>query len=146
MSSLTSNRPSGEPAQLLTGRGSTTIADGVVQKIAGIAAREVPGIYNMGTGRVRTFGAVRERLPGAGGPNVAQGVSVEVGQAQAAVDLDIVPEYGVPVDELAAAIRRNVIRMLERMTGLRVIAVNLAVDDIHMPDDDDDQPTSPRVQ
>jgi len=134
-------------SQLVTERGTTSIADGVVQKIAGIATREVPGIHNMGTGRVRTFGAVRELIPGTGGPNISQGVSVDVGRTQATVDLDIVPEYGVPVDALAVAIRRNVISMIERMTALQVVAVNIAVDDIHMPDDDDDdQPQAPRVQ
>jgi len=132
-------------SQLLTERGTTSIADGVVQKIAGIATREVPGIHNMGTGRVRTFGAVRELIPGTGGPNISQGVSVDVGRTQATVDLDIVPEYGVPVDDLTVAIRRNVISMLERMTALQVVAVNIAVDDIHMPDDDDDDQPPPRV-
>ncbi len=163
MSSQSSDQPAKDPSaaapgtgpkeltttdsQLLTERGTTSIADGVVQKIAGIATREIPGIHNMGTGRVRTFGAVRELIPGTGGPNISQGVSVDVGRTQATVDLDIVPEYGVPVDDLAVAIRRNVIRMLERMTALQVVAVNIAVDDVHMPgDDDDDQPQAPRVQ
>jgi len=161
MSSQTSDRPGQEPSaaatgsgpqelattdsQLVTERGTTSIADGVVQKIAGIATREVPGIHNMGTGRVRTFGAVRELIPGTGGPNISQGVSVDVGRTQATVDLDVVPEYGVPVDDLAVAIRRNVISMIERMTALQVVAVNIAVDDIHLPDDDD-QPPAPRVQ
>jgi len=159
MSSQTSDRRSQEPSaaagtgpalattdsQLVTERGTTSIAGGVVQKIAGIATREVPGIHNMGTGRVRTFGAVRELIPGTGGPNVSQGVSVDVGRTQATVDLDIVPEYGVPVEDLAVAIRRNVISMIERMTALQVVAVNIAVDDIHLPDDDDDQPPAPRV-
>ncbi len=131
-------------SQLLTERGTTSIADGVVQKIAGIATRDISGIHNMGTGRVRTFGAVRELIPGAGGPNVSQGVSVDVGRTQATVDLDIVPEYGVPVDALAVAIRRNVISMIERMTALQVVAVNIAVDDIHLPDDDDDDQAQPR--
>jgi len=126
-------------SQLLTERGTTSIADGVVQKIAGIATREISGIHNMGTGRVRTFGAVRELIPGTGGPNISQGVSVDVGRTQATVDLDIVPEYGMPVDALAVAIRRNVISMIERMTALQVVAVNIAVDDIHLPGDDDDQ-------
>jgi len=134
-------------SQLLTERGTTSIADGVVQKIAGVATREISGIHNMGTGRVRIFGAVRELIPGTGGPNIFQGMSVDVGRTQATVDLDIVPEYGVPVDALAVAIRRNVISMLERMTALQVVAVNIAVDDIHLPgDDDDDQAQAPRVR
>jgi len=61
-----------------------------------IATRVISGIHNMGTGRVRTFGAVRELIPGTGGPNVSQGVWVDVGRTRAFVDLDIVPEYGMP--------------------------------------------------
>ena len=46
-------------------RGRTTIADGVVEKIAGLAARDVFGVHAMGSGTSRTFGAVRDRLPSA---------------------------------------------------------------------------------
>src|SRR5690242_3082201 len=58
-------------------RGKTTIADGVVAKIAGMAAREVPGSYSLGGVMARAFGAMRERVPGGGGGGVARGVKVE---------------------------------------------------------------------
>lgn len=127
--------------------GRTTIADGVVQKIAGIATREVSGVHNLGTGSVRAFGALRERIPGSGGPAITQGVSVEVGEKQAAIDLDIVVEYGVSIAQLAQNIRRNVITSVERMTGLDVIEVNIAVDDIHLPGEEENgEPVPTRVQ
>jgi uncharacterized alkaline shock family protein YloU len=132
--------------ELVTGQGKTSIADGVVRKIAGIATREVNGVFNLGSGGTRAFGALRERIPGSGGPNIAQGVSVEVGERQAAIDLDIVVEYGVGIVDLAQAIRRNVITAVERMTGLEVTEVNIAVDDIHIEDDSDDQQAPSRVQ
>ena len=140
-----SSRASGG-AELVSSEGKTSIADGVVQKIAGIAAREVSGVYKLGGGTARAFGAVRERIPGSSGPNVSQGVSVEVGEKQTAVDLDVVVEYGVSIPDLAQAIRRNVISSLERMTGLEVTEVNVAVDDIHLPEEDDSQPEPARVQ
>jgi uncharacterized alkaline shock family protein YloU len=125
------------PARLAdeTTQGKTTIAASVVQKIAGIAAREISGVYSMGGGVSRAFGAIRERIPGggAGAANIA-GVQVEVGEKQAAVDLDIVVEYGASIVELARAVRRNVIAAVEQMTGLEVIEVNIAVNDIHLPD------------
>src|SRR5213593_1616813 len=68
---------------LQTERGQTTIADPVVTKVAGIAAREVGGVYKLGGGVARALGAVTQRLPV--GDNTAQGVSVEVGEKQAAV-------------------------------------------------------------
>jgi uncharacterized alkaline shock family protein YloU len=123
--------------QLVTSQGRTQIADTVVTKIAGIAAREVNGVHRLGGGAARAFGAIRERIPGAS-TNVAQGVSVEVGEKQAAIDLDMVVEYGVTITELAGAIRRNVITALERMTGLEIVEVNINVQDVHLPEDDDD--------
>ncbi|NEA45316.1 Asp23/Gls24 family envelope stress response protein [Streptomyces sp. SID10815] len=123
-------------------RGRTTIADSVVAKIAGMAAREVPGIYNLGAGVARAFGAMRERVPG-GGSGVTRGVKVEVGERQAAVDLDVVVEYGVAIVDVAADVRTSVISAVERMTGLQVVEVNIAVDDVHLPDDDDEEQPEP---
>jgi uncharacterized alkaline shock family protein YloU len=125
------------PARLAddTAQGKTTIAASVVQKIAGIAAREISGVHSMGGGASRAFGALRERIPGGGaGTTTITGVQVEVGEKQAAIDLDLVVEYGASILELARAVRRNVITAVERMTGLEVIEVNIAVNDIHLPE------------
>ncbi|MFE3455074.1 Asp23/Gls24 family envelope stress response protein [Nonomuraea sp. NPDC059194] len=117
---------------LVTEQGRTTIADGVVAKIAGLAAREVSGVYDMGGGTARAIGAVRGMV--GGDKSVTQGVQVEVGERQAAVDLDLVVEYGAAIPDLAGAVRRNVIAAIERMTGLEVTEVNVAVNDVHLPE------------
>ena len=137
-SSASAIRPSsrGTGSELDTSQGKTMIADTVVAKIAAMAAREVSGIYQLGGGAARAFGAIRERIPGSGGPNVSQGVAVEVGETQAAVDIDAVVEYGVSITDLASGVRRNVITSLERMTGLQVVEVNVSINDIHLPSDD----------
>ena len=122
---------------LATSQGKTTIADTVVSKIAGLSAREVNGVYDLGGGASRIVGQLRERIPGAT-TNHAQGVSVEVGEKQAAVDIDIVAEYGVAIADLAGGIRRNVIAAIEKMTGLEVTEVNITVNDVHVEDDSDD--------
>ena len=121
-------------------RGRTTIADGVVAKVAGMAARDVPGVHAMGGGFARGMGAMRERRPGAGGESVTSGVKVEVGDVQTAVDLEIVVEYGVSIIEVAGDVRENVIAAIERMTGLEVVEVNIAVGDVHLFDEEEDQP------
>ncbi|MFF3454005.1 Asp23/Gls24 family envelope stress response protein [Streptomyces sp. NPDC002730] len=129
-------------------QGSTTIADVVVQKIAGLATREVPGVYELGGGASRAFGAVKGRIPGASA-SAGQGVSVEVGQKQAAVDLQMVVEYGSSIPELTKDVRNNVIDTVEQMTGLEVVEVNINVNDVHIPADDndgDDQGISDRLQ
>ena len=128
--------------RLATDDGQISVAEGVVQKIAGMACREIAGVHAMGTGGTRAFGTIRERIPGSSGPNFAQGVGVEVGETEAAIDLDIVVEYGVGIAELGRSIQRNVKQAVERMTGLRVVEVNIAVDDVYLPGTDDDQDTT----
>jgi uncharacterized alkaline shock family protein YloU len=127
--------------RLSTADGKITVAQNVVQKIAGVACREISGVYAMGTGGTRAFGAIRERIPGSSGPNVAQGVGVEVGETQAAVDLDIVIEYGVSVADVGRSIQRNVKQAIERMTGLDVVEVNVSVEDVHLLDGGEDLPS-----
>ncbi|AXK31741.1 Asp23/Gls24 family envelope stress response protein [Streptomyces armeniacus] len=131
------------PEEPAATRGRTSIADVVVVKIAGMAAREVPGVHDMGGGLSRTLGAVRERVPG-GRPNVGRGVKVEVGERQTALDLDLVVEYGVPITDVARDVRENVIAAVERMTGLEVVEVNVAIGDVHLPDEDENG--EPRVE
>jgi uncharacterized alkaline shock family protein YloU len=146
----TSNAPptAASPAvrdRLVTEEGQITVAEGVVQKIAGKACREIAGVHAMGTGGTRAFGSIRERIPGSTGPNFAQGVGVEVGEKEAAIDLDIVVEYGVSIAELGRGIQRNVKQAVERMTGLRVVEVNIAVDDVYLPSDGDQDAAPTRV-
>lgn len=152
-STATTSRTSGSgmtrigDSALDTGRGQTTIADVVVSKIAGIAAREVSGVHALGGGAARVVGSLRERIPGAT-TNLSQGVAVEVGEREAAVDVDIVAEYGVAIAELAEGIRQNVISSVERMTGLDVTEVNVTVHDVYLEDEEqDEEPQSaPRVR
>ncbi|MGS2640815.1 Asp23/Gls24 family envelope stress response protein [Streptosporangium sp. LJ11] len=139
----------GSQSGLVTSKGTTTIDSGVVSKIAGLAAREIPGVHNMGTGTARALGAVRGMV--GADKSATQGVSVEVGERQAAADLEVVVDYGIAIPDLAAAVRRNVITAVERMTGLEVTEVNIKVSDVHMPGQDkdsseDSSESEPRVQ
>ncbi|MFC9750381.1 Asp23/Gls24 family envelope stress response protein [Streptomyces niveus] len=133
----TGRKGGGDPAV----RGRTTIADGVVEKIAGLAARDVLGVHAMGSGMSRTFGAVRDRVPG-GTKSVSRGVKAEVGEVQTALDLEIVVDYGVSIADVARDVRENVISAVERMTGLEVVEVNIAVSDVKLPDEEDDESES----
>ena len=112
--------------------GSTVIDDNVVGKIAGIAAREVSGVYNLGGGAARMWGAVRESLTSS--TNVQQGVNVAVEDGHTSVAVAIIAEYGVAIHELANAIRENVTVALTRMTGLIVDRVDVTVHDVHLPE------------
>jgi len=114
--------------------GSTTIADAVVTKIASIAAREVGGVHDLGGGTARTIGGIT-RSVGIGDERM-QGVGVEVGEREAAVDLTVVIEYGESIPRIASALRENITRRIEGMTGLTVTEVNIAVNDLYFPGDE----------
>lgn len=120
----------GQRAILHTERGNTEIGDQVVAKVAGYAAREIPGVHDMGTGAARMMGGLRGRMPGQDVNPAMQGVSVEVGERQCAVDLDIVTDYGQSIVAISEAVRRNVIERIEGMIGLEVKEVNIKVDDL----------------
>lgn len=134
-------------SELVTEHGKTSIADSVVAKIAGISCREISGVHDMGSGMSRTFGALRDKLPMGSDQerSPTRGVSVEVGERQAAVDLDIVIEYGVAIVDVAESIRHNVITTVEAMTGLEVTEVNVTVDDVYLGESAE-PPEAPRVQ
>lgn len=129
-----------------TDQGKTTIADGVVAKIVGIATREIEGIHDLvATGAGATISGLATRVTG--GDTRASGVSVEVGEKEAAVDLTVVVEYGVSIPQVANAVRRNIINRVGAMTGLTVKEINIAVTDMYFPQDQTvQQPQQPRVQ
>ncbi len=129
-------------ATLESDRGSTSIAETVVTKIAGIAAREVAGVHALGGGATRALGAMTQRV-GIGNERT-QGVSVEVGEREAAVDLTIVVEYGESIPQVAQQVRENVLKRIEGITGLSVTEVNVNVDDLYFPGDEEPE-EGPRV-
>jgi uncharacterized alkaline shock family protein YloU len=119
---------------LQTELGITTIQDGVVSKVAGIAAQEVEGV-RMGGGTSQAVGSIMSAVPGVGGGSASQsrGVTVEVGEVEAAVDLSMSVEYGRAIPQVAEAVRTNVIRRVESLVGLRVTEVSITVNDIFFP-------------
>lgn len=142
------NTPAEEPKRhdaLHTGRGDTTIEETVVQKLAGIATREVPGVYAMGSSARRAFGAFTERIPGSQ-TNVSGGVSVEKGERQTAIGVSIVVEYGISIVDISQNIRRSVIQSVEHSTGLEVLEVNVNVTDVHLPGEDQTEQQDQRTE
>ncbi|MFS0731533.1 Asp23/Gls24 family envelope stress response protein [Curtobacterium sp. 1P10AnD] len=115
--------------------GKTTIDDTVVAKVAGIAAREVNGVHSLGTGAARAIGAIRDAI---GQRDFGQGVKVEVGEKQVAADVVIVAEYPVALQQVADGVRSGVARALEQIVGMEVAEVNVTVQDVYIPGDDDD--------
>ena len=136
MSEESSQQSSGSPLQ--TERGSTSISDSVVSKIAGIAAQEVDGI-RMGSGGSQAVSGILGSITGGSGGSQTQGVSVEVGQEEAAIDLTLTAEYGKSIPQLAEAVRRNVANRVQSLVGLRVTEVNITVSNIFFPQQEAEQ-------
>lgn len=130
--------------ELQSDRGATNIADSVVAKVVGIAAREVPGVHAMGAAPARALGRVTQQV--GIGDERSQGVSVEVGQREAAADVSLVIEYGESIPRVAREVRENVVRRIEGVCGLDATEVNIAVVDLHFPGDEEQQAEPPRVE
>jgi len=115
--------------------GMTKIADSVVARIAGLAAREVPGVHDMtSTGLGQAFGGLTGRVTGQ--DQMDRGVAVQVGEVECIVDLNLVVDYQASIPQVAEAIRRNVSGRIEAMTGLNTKEVNINVADLYFPDQD----------
>lgn len=137
-------QPKTQRTQGVSAPGRTTIEDSVVAKIAGIAAREVAGVFALGGGAARMVGAIRDAL---NTTDLAQGVSVEVGETQVAVDVTIVAEYPVSLQKVADDVRSAIHRAMVELVGMEVAEVNVTVNDVHIPSDDEDEGTQEaRVQ
>jgi uncharacterized alkaline shock family protein YloU len=102
--------------------GSLTLSEEVVATIAGLAAKDVDGIFSVGKTPFMNFG-----------DNPKRGVGVEVGKTQAAFDLDIIVEYGHDIREVAKALRVKTAAEVSKMAGREVVEINVHVVDIKLP-------------
>ena len=128
-----SGRSQGSP--LKSEMGNTTISSTVVSQIAGIAAQEVEKVQMAGGTSAAVGGFLQSVTGSTGGGNLSRGVSVEVGEEEAAVDLTMTVEYGQSIPRVTEAARRNVINRVESLSGLRVTEVNITVNDVQVPEE-----------
>ncbi|MGM0574747.1 MAG: Asp23/Gls24 family envelope stress response protein [Myxococcota bacterium] len=117
--------------------GRLSINEAVVATIAGLAARDIPGIAELGTSRIIDFG-----------DSPTRGVAAEVGDMEAALDIDVVINYGEDLRAVADQLRRKVAAEVDKMAGRQVVEVNINVKDIRLPEGEQAEPTSskPRVR
>jgi uncharacterized alkaline shock family protein YloU len=122
-------------AELAVERGTTSIADEVVEKIAGIAARDVPGVYDLGGDVSRIFASLKERIGlGEKDDDTDRGIEVRLDGRSAVVNVTLVIEYGYVVHSVTEKVRSKVISSVENLLGLEVTEVNILVDDVHVED------------
>jgi uncharacterized alkaline shock family protein YloU len=121
--------PATGASTLVTEQGRTTIANGVVAQIAGMAAREITGVQQLVTASAGApFGGLARAVMGSEVRD--PGVRVEVGEREAAVDLRMIVAYGASIPQVAQAVRHNIIARVREMTGLSVREVNIEVVDL----------------
>ena len=110
--------------------------------MAGLAAMEVDGVADLGGDFERAVESVRERI-GLGNKRGDQGVKAEVKGHDVAISVTIMVEFGHVVLDVARQVQVNVARKTQRMLGLRVIEVNVTVDDVRTARAD--EPAAPAV-
>ena len=108
----------------MTEAGKTYISDEVVSVIARSAAEQIEGVHQIGESSLR---GMLSRLGG------SKGIASEVGLKEAAVDIEVVVEFGYPIKVLADNLRRQIIESVEFMTGRKVVEVNVHIVDVHIP-------------
>lgn len=125
--------PEGSRAPEIKGR--IHIEDEVVEKVAGLAAMEVAGVADVGGDFARAIESVRERI-GIGNKRGDQGIKAEVKGHEVALSVTIMVEFGHVVLEVARQVQANVALKTQRMLGLKVIEVNVTVDDVRTAEDE----------
>jgi uncharacterized alkaline shock family protein YloU len=104
--------------------GTVSIDDSVVASIAGYAVRDVEGVHSLGKSRLLPFRN-----------SASRGVDAEVGNTQAALDLDVVVEFGHDIQKVARTLRQLIAAQVEKMAGREVVEVNIHVVDVKLPDE-----------
>jgi uncharacterized alkaline shock family protein YloU len=140
LSTTTTDAGDGASASETDARGTTVINQSVVAKIAGLAVREVHGVHALGGSAARALGAIREAISSA---DHSQGVTVQMGESEVSVDLNLVAEYPVPLQQVADDARTAVIQAIETLVGLEVTEVNVTINDVHLPDEAPDTGEAP---
>jgi uncharacterized alkaline shock family protein YloU len=124
--------------------GDTTVTDGVIAKVAGLAVRDIPGVHALGGGAARVIGQLRDRI---GQTDLTQGISVDAQEAGVSLQVTLVAEYGVPLQDVAADVRAAISDAVTELVGRPVTRVDVTVADIVLPGEgsDDDAVEAPAV-
>lgn len=113
-------------------KGRIRVADEVVEKVAALATLEVAGVVGLGEDPSGVLEAIGERVATVARKS-GRGVSAHVQDRTVAIDVSIVAEYGHVVMDVANEVKNNVARTVSRMLGMRVVEVNVGVEDVRLP-------------
>lgn len=112
-------------------QGKVEIQDDVIRTIAGLAASKVEGVYSMKGGFLK---GVKQAVTGisdySGGVEVKRDLNNGF-----TLDLYVVIDFGVKINDVAAAVQGAVKEQVESITGREVNAVNVIIADIKLPEE-----------
>ncbi|MBC2855990.1 MAG: Asp23/Gls24 family envelope stress response protein [Cetobacterium sp.] len=104
--------------------GNIKISDDVVKTIAAKTAADVEGVYKLAGGVADEFSKILgKRRP-------TNGVKVEVGEKECSIEIFVIVEYGYPISQIAQNVQKAVLNSVTQMTGLKVVEVNVYVQDV----------------
>lgn len=106
-------------------KGELTYDQKVIQKIIGNALADIDGLLTVDGG---FFSNLTDKL--VNNDDVTNGINVDVGKKQVAVDMDIVAEYGADISKLYDKIKNKIYDKVKSMTNLEVVEVNVNVVDV----------------
>ena len=109
--------------------GIVKISDEVVSVIAGIAAEEIDGIIELPQGVGNNISQILKGKKN----NLGKSVKVTLVEDKAVIDLSVAVEYGVKIPDVVNSVQENVKKTVETITGLSVEAVNISVQNIYVP-------------
>ena len=115
--------------------GTISMSEDVVATIAALAAKQIDGIHSLGRSRFISFGE-----------NLTRGVDAQVGQSEAALDLEVILEYGTNIREVSTALRDRIASEVDKMAGRKVVEVNINVVGIQLPEEQPAPGPTRRVQ
>lgn len=110
--------------------GRIEVSPRVVASIVGHAAGECYGVVGMAAKGLRD--GIAERL---NRENVHRGVVVQLQPEGIQIELFIIAQYGTRISEVAHNLMSAVRYAVETSLGIRVLAVNVNVQGIHLEDD-----------
>ncbi len=105
-------------------RGTLTIANKVVERVASIAAREIGQVTDSRAGWTQLY----RNLPTA---------TAKVAGGRARVDVEVAAAWPSSLPEVTAQVRDRVSERVTHLTGVTVVAVDVTIADVIRPQADD---------
>lgn len=112
--------------------GSVQIHNNVIATIARLAAVKVPGVYEMSGGIVDDLAGMIRKKSG------DRGIRVDFEDSGVVIQLNVILEYGVKIPNVAWQLQTEVRQAVEQMTGKHVKAVQVIVQGVKLPVEDNE--------